>query len=126
MRFDSSDTFLGRWLPVFLWASVIFALSSIQQITVAEFFIWDFAAKKVAHLTEYAVLYALFLRATEKNWVLSFVMTMVYAASDEIHQSYVPGRTAAVYDLAFDFSGASISAYIIWKLKQIHPKKQKK
>ena len=126
MKSDFQSIFLGRWLSVFLWAVVIFALSSIQQITVAEFFIWDFAAKKVAHLTEYAVLYALFLRATEKNWVLSFVMTMVYAASDEIHQSYVPGRTAAVYDLAFDFSGASISAYIIWKLKQIHPKKQKK
>ena len=126
MRLDSSNTFLGKWLPVFLWACVIFALSSIQQITVTEFFIWDFAAKKVAHLTEYAVLYALFLRATEKNWVLSFVLTMIYAASDEIHQSYVPGRTAAVYDLAFDFSGASISAYIIWKLRQIHPKKQKK
>ena len=126
MKIGSQSIFLGMWLPVFLWAGVIFALSSIQQITVAEFFIWDFAAKKVAHLTEYAVLYALFLRATEKNWILSFVMTMVYAASDEIHQSYVPGRTAAVYDLAFDFSGASISAYIIWKLKQIHPKKQKK
>ena len=126
MKIGSQSIFLGMWLPVFLWAGVIFALSSIQQITVAEFFLWDFAAKKVAHLTEYAVLYALFLRATEKNWVLSFVMTMVYAASDEIHQSYVPGRTAAVYDLAFDFSGASISAYIIWKLKQIHPKKQKK
>src|SRR3989344_2815240 len=53
-------------------------------------------------------------------------LCIVPAASDEIHQSYVPGRTAAVYDLAFDFSGASISAYIIWKLKQIHPKKQKK
>ena len=126
MKSDSQSIFLGRWLPVFLWAGVIFALSSIQQITVAEFFIWDFAVKKVAHLTEYAVLYALFLRATEKKWVLSFFLTMVYAASDEIHQSYVPGRTAAVYDLAFDFSGASISAYIIWKLKQIHPKKQKK
>ena len=126
MKKISHSIFLGRWLPVFLWAVVIFALSSIQQITVAEFFIWDFAAKKVAHLTEYAVLYALFLRATEKNWILSFVMTMIYAASDEIHQSYVPGRTAAVYDLAFDFSGASISAYIIWKLEQIHPKKQKK
>ena len=126
MKFDHLNSVPGRWLPVFLWAGIIFALSSISQITVAEFFLWDFAAKKVAHLAEYAVLYALFLRATEKNWVLSFVMTMVYAASDEIHQSYVPGRTAAVYDLAFDFSGASISAYIIWKLKQIHPKKQKK
>ena len=116
----------GRWLSVFLWAGVIFALSSISQITVAEFFLWDFAAKKVAHLGEYAVLYALILRATEKKWVLSFALTMIYAVSDEIHQSFVPGRTAAVYDLAFDFSGAAISAYIIWKLRQSHQKKQKK
>ena len=126
MKSDSQSIFLGRWLPVFLWAAVIFALSSIRQITVAEFFLWDFAAKKVAHLTEYAVLYALFLRATEKNWVLSFALTMFYAASDEIHQSFVPGRTAAVYDLVFDFSGATISAYIIWKLRQIRPKNPKK
>ena len=126
MKSGSQSIFLGRWLPVFLWAGVIFSLSSIQQITIAEFFIWDFAAKKVAHLTEYAVLYALFLRATEKNWVLSFVLTMIYATTDEIHQSFVPGRNAAVYDLAFDFSGSAISAYVIWKLKQIHPKKQKK
>ena len=126
MKSDSQSIFLGRWLPVFLWAGVIFALSSISQITVAEFFLWDFAAKKVAHLTEYAVLYALLLRATKKNWVLSFVLTMIYASSDEIHQSFVPGRNAAVYDLAFDFSGAAISAYIIWKLRQIRPKKQNK
>jgi len=126
VRFNFLNTVSSRWLPVFLWAGVIFALSSISQITVAEFFLWDFAAKKVAHLTEYAVLYALFLRATEKKWVLSFVLTMIYAATDEIHQSFVPGRNAAVYDLAFDFSGAAISAYVIWKLEQIHPKKQNK
>ena len=126
MKSVSQSIFLGRWLPVFLWAGVIFALSSISQITVAEFFLWDFAAKKVAHLAEYAVLYALFLRATEKNWVLSFFLTMIYAATDEIHQSFVPGRNAAVYDLAFDFSGAAISAYVIWKLRQIRPKRQKK
>ena len=126
MKKSSQSIFLGRWLPVFLWAVVIFALSSISQITVAEFFLWDFAAKKVAHLAEYAVLYALFLRATEKNWVLSFALTMIYAVTDEIHQSFVPGRNAAVYDLAFDFSGAAISAYVIWKLRQIRPKRQKK
>ena len=126
MKSVSQSIFLGRWLPVFLWAGVIFALSSISQITVAEFFLWDFAAKKVAHLAEYAVLYALFLRATEKNWVLSFFLTMIYAATDEIHQSFVPGRNAAVYDLAFDFSGAAISAYVICKLRQIRPKRQKK
>ena len=126
MKKSSQSIFLSRWPPVFLWAVVIFALSSISQITVAEFFLWDFAAKKVAHLAEYAVLYALFLRATEKNWVLSFALTMIYAVTDEIHQSFVPGRNAAVYDLVFDYSGAAISAYVIWKLRQIHPKKQKK
>ena len=126
MRSDSQSIFFGRWLPVFLWAGFIFALSSISQITVAEFFLWDFTAKKVAHVGEYAVLYALILRAIEKKWVLSFFLTMIYAVSDEIHQSFVPGRNAAVYDLAFDFSGAVISAYIIWKLRQIRPKKQKK
>lgn len=126
MKRNSQNSTLSRWLPPFLWAAVIFALSSIQQITIAEFFLWDFTAKKVAHLGEYAVLYALIWRATEKNWILSFALTMVYAGTDEIHQSFVPGRTAAWYDLGFDFSGASIAAYILWKLRQIHPKKQKK
>src|SRR3989344_5498396 len=117
---------VNLWLPVFLWGVVIFTLSSIRQITVAEFFLWDFAAKKVAHLGEYAVLYALILRATETKWVLSFFLTMIYAMSDEIHQSFVPGRTAAIYDLSLDFSGSAISAYVTWKLRQIRPKKQKK
>lgn len=116
------DLQVGRWLPVFLWALVIFALSSIKQVTVSEFFIWDFVAKKIAHVGEYSILFALFFRATKSNYPLSFALTMLYAVSDEIHQSFVPGRTAAVYDLGFDFSGASIAAYVIWK----HKPRQKK
>ena len=126
MKFDHQNSVPGRWLPVFLWAVVIFALSSIQQITVAEFFLWDFAAKKVAHLGEYAVLYALILRAIEKKWVLSFFLTMIYAMSDEIHQSFVPGRTASILDFGIDLSGANLAAYTIWKLNQIRPKLLKK
>lgn len=106
-----------RWLPVFLWAAVIFILSSIEQITVSQFLIWDFIAKKVAHISEYAILFTLIFRATGNKWIASFGLTMLYAASDEFHQSFVPGRSATVLDLGFDASGANIAAYLIWKLK---------
>ncbi len=116
---------LSHWLPVFLWASVIFFLSSIPQITVSQFFVWDFIIKKTAHLTEYAILFALIFRVTKGKWVLSFILTMLYATSDEFHQRFVPGRTATVYDLGFDFAGSSIAAYLIWKLKQLRRNKPK-
>lgn len=115
-----------RWLPVFLWAVTIFALSSIEQITVSQFFIWDFIAKKIAHISEYAILFALIFRATGNKWIASFSLTMLYAASDEFHQSFVPGRTATVLDLGFDLTGANIAAYLIWKLKPHLPAKPKK
>ncbi len=115
-----------RWLLVFLWSTVIFALSSIEQVTVSQFFIWDFIAKKTAHIGEYAILFALIYSATGGKWRLSFVLTMVYAAGDEFHQSFVPGRNASPYDLGFDLSGANIAAYIIWKLSANQKAKPKK
>ena len=117
---------LSHWLPVFLWAVVIFAFSTIPQIVVSQFFIWDFIAKKTAHISEYAILFALIFRATNRSWILSFLLTMLYAVSDEFHQSFVPGRTATFFDLGFDLSGANIASYIIWKLKQARHEKPKK
>jgi len=117
---------MSRWLPVILWAVVIFIFSSIPQIVVSQFFIWDFIAKKTAHVTEYAILFALVFRATNGNWILSFLLTMLYATTDEFHQGFVSGRTATFYDLGFDLTGANIASYTIWKLRQIHPFKPKK
>lgn len=117
--------FLNYYLPVLLWAALIYYLSSAPTIKVTDFFIWDYLSKKVAHLFVYAVLFALILRATRFKWLLSFTLTMLYAASDEYHQSFVPGRSAAALDLGFDLSGANIAAYIIWKLRPNRPKKPK-
>ncbi len=121
-RIDFANSTIGKWLPVFLWAVVIFGLSSIRQIVVSQFFIWDFIAKKTAHTLEYAILFALIFRATNR-WSSSFILTMAYAISDEFHQSFVPGRSPTFYDLGFDLSGGNIAAYIIWKLKQVHKHK---
>lgn len=123
---DGPRSLLGKWLPVFLWAAVIYSLSSMTQVKASEFFVWDFVYKKIAHVTEYAILYALILRATKGNFKLSLVLSIIYSVSDELHQSFVPGRTAAWFDLGFDLSGAGLSAYTIWKLLQIQKNKLKK
>lgn len=124
VRFSKST--IINWIPPLIWAAFIFALSSIEQVKVSEFFFWDFLAKKGAHFTEYAILYFLIFRANGKNHLSSFILTMLYALTDEIHQSFVPGRTAAIYDIAIDFSGAAGALYIIWKLRQKTPAKHKK
>lgn len=58
-------------------------------------------------MVEYAVLAALCLRATRQP-ALSLLMTGLYGVSDEVHQSFVPGRSASVYDALADVAGAGI------------------
>jgi len=107
-----------------LWAAIIFTFSSLPQTKVTEFFLVDFIIKKIAHISEYAILYALLFRATKKKFLLSFFLTIIYAVTDEFHQSFIPGRTPKFYDvLGFDLTGANIAAYALWKFTQIRRKK---
>lgn len=122
----SEKSRLSKWLPPVLWAAVIFTLSSIPQIKVSHFFVWDFALKKLAHISEYAILFTLVFRATNRKWIQSFTLTMLYAVSDEFHQSFIPGRSPTVIDLGLDLSGVNIASYIIWKLTQIQKKRPKR
>lgn len=121
-----NSTQLGRWFPPLLWAAVIFTFSSLETIKVTELFFWDFLLKKSAHTFEYAVLFTLTFRATRRNWFLTYALCIIYATSDEFHQSFVAGRTASVFDLAFDLSGMNLASYIIWKFYPGHRGKQKK
>lgn len=126
-RFLTNQSFTAQWLPVFLWASVIFFFSSLPQQKVGETFISDFIIKKIAHISEYAILFALTFRATGKKFIQTFVFVIFYAILDEIHQGFVPGRTPKIYDvLGFDLTGANIAAFMLWKLQQARPNKQKK
>ena len=53
---------LTVWLPVVLWAAVIFTFSSIPSLSTG-LGTWDTVLRKGAHVTEYAILGALLLRA---------------------------------------------------------------
>lgn len=104
-------TQLFRFGPVFLWAGLIFIISSIPSLPQVGFLWWDFALKKSAHMFEYAVLFYLLIRA-KLPVSTAFLIAILYAISDEIHQRFVPGRTSKLTDVGFDTMGM-LTAYAL-------------
>src|SRR5262245_53710141 len=86
----SSRRFLSLWLPVIAWAALIFALSSIPSLN-SGLGTWDEVLRKCAHVTEYAILGFLLLRAIGRE-LPALLVGIAYAATDEIHQHFVAGR----------------------------------
>ena len=94
---------ISTWLPVALWAAVIFAFSSVPSLSTGLGF-WDIVLRKLAHLGEFAILGALLARALGRAWP-GVVLGSLYAASDELHQTFVVGRVGAPLDWALDTVG---------------------
>ena len=130
---------LSRWGPVAAWAAVIFlASTSWFSGTHTDSWLRPFlvrlfpaatphtidaihaAIRKAAHFTEYAVFGWLIARALRdaRGWQLHHALLAValagaYAVSDEVHQIFVPGRTAAVGDVLIDVLGAATAQVLI-------------
>jgi VanZ family protein len=72
----------------------------------------NFIARKATHITVFGILAILFYKSLEAYrfaYVLSWVLTVIYAMSDEYHQSFMPGRTASIKDVfLFDSVGALV------------------
>jgi len=70
--------------------------------------------RKIAHMTEYALLYILTFRVlslyipTNRVWKLSVMFCLIHASLDEYHQTYIPGRTGTVKDIGIDMLGVMI------------------
>ena len=85
-----------------------------------------FFVRKCAHAAEYAVLAWLFWRAFRnafgvplKTWSwrvarLAWWFTTIYAATDELHQCFVPNRQGSLWDVLLDSFGAILGLGIIW------------
>ena len=98
---------LSLWLPVVLWACVIFAFSAVPRLGT-----WDLVLRKLAHVSEYALLGLLLARATRRPAV-AVVLAAAYAVTDEIHQTFVEGRHGAPLDVAIDTAGA-LAGVLVW------------
>jgi VanZ family protein len=95
----------ATWLPVVAWAAVIFALSSIPSLGTGLGF-WDLVLRKLAHLTEFAILGALLGRALPD--VPAFLAGVAYAVTDELHQHAVDGRVGSPLDVGIDAVGVLV------------------
>ena len=123
--------FILFWLPVILWMGFIYFLSSFHKIQVTEVGWANFVTRKLAHLTEYAILCFLFFRGFKKTTkislmealMLSLVLTVIYSLTDEFHQTFISGRTGKALDILIDFMGAFIGFIISWKFIPLLPKR---
>ena len=87
-----------------------------------------FGVRKMSHVTEYAVLAILCWRARRQpvrgvvrpwRWLdaaFAFGVAVVFAASDEWHQTFVPSRQGSVWDVLLDSSGAVLGLLVLWRL----------
>lgn len=96
---------------------------SAAGVDVAVYFI-----RKLGHVTEYAVLALWVWRALRQpgrhdlrpwSWPLArmtLLVCVLYAASDEFHQSFVPAREARIHDIMIDTCGATAALLLLWGL----------
>jgi VanZ family protein len=110
----SLERFLKLWGPVIVWAGVIFALSSVPSLN-SGLGTWDDVLRKCAHVTEYAILGFLLLRAIGRE-LPALVLGILYAASDELHQHFVHGRHASPVDVLIDSVGLLIGIFVVQRL----------
>mgnify|MGYP001100043944 CR=1 FL=1 len=102
-----------------------------QQLAMAEKI--EYPVRKAAHMTEYAILgllsfafYRGILKKEMRQFLAALLTAAVYAATDEFHQYFIPGRSAEVMDVCIDTLGASIGlAILFFTLKVVRKHCQK-
>jgi VanZ family protein len=132
---------LGPWIAAGLWAVWIFIASTGRfgsahtSRFIVPFLRWllpsasqstlealHHAIRKCAHVAEYfvfSVLLWLGIRSEAGQWEFRWALWAVviagaYAATDEFHQIFVPGRGASVHDVMIDICGATVAQIVIW------------
>jgi VanZ family protein len=133
----SFNRYFKYWTPVILWMIIIFWMSTgtfssqntsliiepilrilMPSISLEKIAMIHVAIRKLGHVAEYFVLGILLFRAFRGGsrelqmlqWAFSsFFVLVLYAASDELHQSFVSTRTASLYDVGIDMLGGIIA-----------------
>lgn len=115
-------------IPPLLWAGVIFFLSSQPSLPSFNLSIIDFFFKKSAHIIVYFTLYLLTWRGLQmlqlhlptyhpRIWLTALIFCLLYAITDEYHQSLVAYRTATLQDIGYDLLGVLLA--FLWRYRYI-------
>jgi len=117
-----------HWFPAFIMMAVIFGFSSIPSRELPNFGLLDLVVKKGAHMLGYGLLSLVYwygLRFNKQRGWLALLLAVMYAITDEFHQSFVPGRHPSWVDvLIFDGSGAMLMLLVVSRLrKRMHTRR---
>jgi VanZ family protein len=104
-------------VPFLLWLDPHMSFKTIMLV--------QLIVRKGGHLTEYAILAALLWRVLRHHWSLlrqsfwrpamvALVVAMIFATTDEFHQSFFPSRGATAHDVMIDIGGAIVGLLICW------------
>ncbi len=100
----------------------------VQRIVDKDFVVF----RKIAHLTEYLLLGFLLINVwadgkkdiTLKYVVVAILIALLYAVSDEYHQTLIPGRSGKVKDVLIDTAGASVGAFAYYGMFKFFRRKK--
>jgi VanZ family protein len=112
-------TRLFGWLPVVAWAALIFVLPAQPNLRFVSDAGLDFVVRKLGHIGVFGILALLVWRALagttawRRPWAWAFALTVLYAASDELHQGFVAGRHPSAIDVGIDAAGALIALAVV-------------
>ena len=106
--------FFSLWVPVIIYAGIIFYLSSLSAKELPRVWISD----KIVHLIEFSILGFLIIRAIDqvrmislgKTLLFSTIIVLLYGFTDEIHQIFVSTREFSLFDLLFDGIGGLLGS----------------
>jgi hypothetical protein len=112
-----------RWLPALILMLAIFFLSAQPGYDLPFFLNWDYAIKKTAHMVGYGLLGLSYLHMLGgRSYASAWALALLYAATDEFHQSFVPGRSSSVFDvLVFDNLGAILALVLHFRCAKVKP-----
>ncbi len=103
---------IGRWTPVIIWAGVILASTSLPGQAVPP---GPPGIDKAGHFLVYALLGILAIRAAlagrgapMRTIAMTLAAVGAFAAVDEWHQGFIPGRFPDVADWIADVAGATV------------------
>ena len=115
--------FIFYYAPLVFWMGLIFYFSSLSGMSQKQHpDLFFYVTRKGAHIFEYFILAFLFFRVFQFHklkkkevYVLSFLFSLAYALSDEIHQVFVFGREGKFSDVGVDMIGI-ILAILVYNL----------
>jgi VanZ family protein len=136
---------LKAWLPVLLWMALIFLgstdLMSAEHTSrfLTPFLRWldpnispahlaqaHLLVRKAAHVAEYAILTGLIFRAL-RGWfdgfwsraAIGLLPALIFASTDEYHQSLIASRTSSFGDLGVDCLGMFVGIVVCWCIHMV-------